>query len=57
MHIMANALIKEQIGRADVAITMNLHQFVGNDHSRGQLIDAGYKATMLAWTKIAELIA
>ena len=48
MHIMANALIKEQIGRADVAITMNLHQIVGNDNSRDQLIAAGYKATMLA---------
>lgn len=57
MHIMANALIKEQIGRADVAITMNLHQFIGNDNSRSQLIDAGYTATLRAWPKIAQLIS
>jgi len=57
MHIMANALIKEQIGRADVAITMNLHRFVGHDNARDQLIEAGYKATMLAWPRIAGLIA
>ncbi|MEO8102680.1 MAG: patatin-like phospholipase family protein [Betaproteobacteria bacterium] len=57
MHIMANALIKEQIGRADVAIRMNLHQFIGNDHSHEQLIAAGHAATMREWPKIASMLA
>jgi NTE family protein len=57
MHIMANALINEQIPRADVAIRMNLHQFIGKDNSHDQLIAAGYAATMRAWPKIAEMLS
>jgi hypothetical protein len=57
MHIMANALINEQIGRADVAIRMNLHKYIGKDHSHDQLIAAGYAAAMAAWPKIAALVS
>ncbi|MBL0124403.1 MAG: patatin-like phospholipase family protein [Betaproteobacteria bacterium] len=57
MHIMANALINEQIPRADVAIRMNLHQFIGKDNSHDQLIAAGYAAAMRAWPKIASMMS
>ena len=53
MHIMVNALIKEQLPRADVAIRMNLHGMIGRDDSHDQLIAAGYAATMRAWPQIA----
>ena len=56
MHIMANALIKEQITRADVAIRMNLHKLIGKDNSHEQLIAAGHAAAMRAWPKIAPLL-
>ncbi len=57
MHIMANALINEQIPRADVAIRMNLHQFIGKGNSHDQLIAAGYAAAMRAWPKIAPMVS
>ena len=57
MHIMANALINEQIRRADVAIRMNLHQMIGRDNSQDQLIAAGYAATMRVWPKIAAMLS
>lgn len=57
MHIMANALINEQIRHADVAIRMNLHQMIGKDNSHDQLIAAGYAATMRAWPKIAVMLS
>ena len=53
MHIMANALINEQLPRADIAIRMNLHEMIGKDDSHDQLIAAGYAATMRAWSQIA----
>ena len=57
MHIMGNALINEQIHRADIAIRMNLHQLVGKDNSHGQLIAAGYAAAMRAWPKLAPMLS
>ena len=57
MHIMANALINEQIRRADIAIRMNLHQMIGKDNSHDQLIAAGYAATMRVWPKIAAMLS
>lgn len=57
MQIMANALIKEQIGRADVAIRMSLHKFIGKDDSHEQLIGAGYAAAMRAWPAIARMLS
>ena len=57
MQIMTNALINEQIGRADVAIRMNLHQFIGNEHTHEQLIVAGYAAAMSAWPRLAPLLS
>jgi NTE family protein len=57
MHIMANALINEQIRHADVAIRMNLHQFIGKHHSHDQLIAAGYDAALRAWPTLAPMLA
>jgi NTE family protein len=57
MHIMANALINEQIRHADVAIRMNLHRFIGKDNSHDQLITAGYAAAMQAWPKLAAMLS
>ena len=56
MHIMANALINEQIHHADVAIRMNLHTLIGKDNSHDQLIAAGYAATMRAWPALAPML-
>ena len=56
MHIMTNALIKEQIPRADIAIRMNLHRLIGMDNTHEQLIAAGYAAAMRAWPKLAPLL-
>ena len=53
MHIMGNALINEHIRQADVAIRMNLHQYIGMDNSHEQLIAAGYAAAIRAWPKLA----
>ena len=57
MQIMANALINEQIRRADVAIRMNLHPLIGKDNSHDQLIAAGYAAAMRAWPKLAPMLS
>lgn len=57
MHIMSNALIKEQIRSADIAIQMNLHHFIGKENFHDQLIAAGYVAAMRAWPKIAALLS
>ena len=57
MHIMGNALINEQIRRADVAIRMNVHQLIGKDNSHDQLIAAGYAAAMRAWPKLAPMLS
>ena len=57
MHIMANALINEQIRRADVAIRMNLHPLIGKNNSHDQLIAAGYAAAMGAWPKLAPMLS
>ena len=57
MHIMANALIKEQLPRADVAISMNLHRLVAVENSHEQLLAAGYAAAMQAWPKLAPMLS
>ena len=57
MQIMANALIKEQIPRADVVIRMNLHRLIGSANSHEQLHAAGYAATMREWPKIATILS
>ena len=57
MHIMGNALINEQIRRADIAIRMNVHQLIGKDNSHDQLIAAGYAAAMRAWPKLAPMLS
>lgn len=56
MQIMANALINEQIPRAEVAIRMNLHHLIGGKDSHQQLHAAGYAAGQQAWPKIARLL-
>ena len=57
MHIMGNALIKEQMPRADVAISMNLHSLIGTGNSHEQLVAAGYAAAMRAWPRLAGLVS
>ena len=57
MQIMTNALINEQIGRADIAIRMNLHRLIGKEDSHEQLIAAGYAAAMNAWPKLATMLS
>lgn len=57
MHIMSNALIKEQIRSADVAIQMNLHQLIGKDNSHDRLLAAGYAAAMRAWPELAPMLS
>ena len=57
MHIMANALINEQLPRADIAIRMNLHRMVGSQNSHEQLLAAGYAEAMRVWPKIAAMLA
>ncbi len=56
MHIMANALINLQIGNADVAIRMNLHQFIGRENMNDQLVAAGYAAANRAWPEISTVL-
>ena len=57
MHIMANALIKEQMPRADIVIRMNLHKLVDEDNTHDRLIAAGYAAAMGAWPGIARILS
>ncbi len=57
MHIMGNALVKEQIRHADVAIRMNLHAMIGKDNSHDQLVAAGYAETMRVWPSLAAKLA
>jgi NTE family protein len=57
MQIMTNALINEQIGRADIAIRMNLHRLIGKENSHEQLIAAGYAAAMRAWPTLAPMLS
>ncbi len=57
MHIMANALIKEQIRHADVAIRMDLHRLVGMANAHEELLAAGYSAALRAWPKIALMVS
>jgi len=56
MQIMANALINEQIPRAEVAIRMNLHHLIGAKDPHQQLHAAGYAAGLQAWPKITRLL-
>jgi NTE family protein len=57
MHIMANALIKEQLPRADFAIRMNVHALIGQTNSHASLMAAGHAAAMKAWPKLAAMLA
>ena len=57
MHIMGNALIREQLPRADIAIRMNLHPLIGMENSHEQLISAGYAETMRVWPRLAAALA
>ena len=53
MHIMANALINEQLPRADIAIRMNVHALVGQGNSHEALMAAGQAAALNIWPKLA----
>ena len=56
-QIMANALIKEQLRHAEVAIRLDLHRLIGKPDSHARLIAAGYAAAANAWPKIARLMS
>ena len=56
MHIMANALINEQLPRADIAIRMNVHALIGQTNSHEALMAAGQAATMKVWPKLAAML-
>ncbi len=56
MHIMANALINEQLPRADIAIRMNVHTLIGQANSHEALMAAGHAAAMKAWPKLAAML-
>ena len=53
IHIMANALINEQLPRADIAIRMNVHALVGQGNSHEALMAAGQAAALNIWPKLA----
>lgn len=57
MHIMGNALITEQIRRADIPIRMNVHQWIGREDSHDQLVEAGYAGAMKVWPRLAAMLA
>jgi NTE family protein len=56
IHIMSNALIKEQIVHADVAIRMDLHPLIGKENSHDRLVATGYAAALRAWPQLARLL-
>ncbi len=56
MHIMANALINEQLPRADIAIRLNVHALISQTNSHEALMAAGYAAAMKAWPRLAAML-
>ena len=56
MHIMANALINEQLPRADIAIRMNVHALISQTNSHDALMAAGHAAAIKVWPKLAAML-
>ena len=56
MHIMANALINEQLPRADIAIRMNVHALISQTNSHDALMAAGHASAMKVWPKLAAML-
>lgn len=56
MHIMANALINEQLPRADIAIRLNVHALISQTNSHEALMAAGHAAAMKAWPRLAAML-
>ena len=56
MHIMANALINEQLPRADIAIRMRVHALISQKNSHEALMAAGHAAAMKAWPRLAAML-
>ena len=56
MHIMANALINEQLPRADIAIRMKVHALISQKNSHEALMAAGHAAAMKAWPRLAAML-
>ncbi len=53
MHILVNALIAEQIRRADFVIRIDLHRLMLGKWDADTLIDEGARATREAWPELA----
>ena len=53
MHIMVNALLAEQIGRADFALQLDIHRLMRGTWSAQTLIDEGERAATEAWPELA----
>jgi len=53
MHIMVNALLAEQIGRADFALRLDLHRLMRGAWDPQTLIDEGERVASQAWPELA----
>jgi NTE family protein len=54
MHIMINALINEQIGRAEFIVRIELHHLMHRGWTPQTLIDEGARAMRAAWPALSE---
>ena len=54
MHIMINALIDEQIGRAEFIVRIELHHLMRRGWTAQTLIDEGERAMRAAWPELSE---
>lgn len=52
MHILVNALIEEQIRRADFAIRLDVHRLMHGKWDASMLIDEGARAVREAWPQL-----
>ncbi|MCB1772509.1 MAG: patatin-like phospholipase family protein [Gammaproteobacteria bacterium] len=55
-HIMVNRLIEEQIRRADIAIRLDVHQFMDNEEDMQATMLAGEQAVHHYWPEISRLL-
>jgi len=57
MHVMVNALIDEQLRRADFALRIELHHLMLGEWNADVLIREGERATLQAWPQLRERFA
>ncbi len=56
-HIMVNRLVEEQIGRADMAIRLDLHEIMRDEQGTRQLIMAGERAVHERWPELQQALS